>query len=287
MRYRFIDAHRTVFRVNAMCRVLGVSRSGYYEWRDRPASARAQANARLLERIRQVHRDSRENYGERKTWVALRAQGEPCGRHRVARLRRQNGIVARRVRRFRQAYAARHSEPAAPNLLARDFRAEHPNQVWVTDITFVPTRRGWLYLAAIVDLFARRIVGWAMSERIDQRLVLDALHMAVQQRRPPCGLVIHSDQGQQYAGSVYRAALKTHGLVQSMSRKGNCLDNAVAESFFSNLKNELVHHVTFEDRDHARAAIFEYMEVFYNRRRLHQSLGYISPADFEMTAGVT
>lgn len=282
-----MEEHRKTFSVSAMCAVLDVSRSGYYEWRNRPPSNRALENARLLDLIREIHRESRENYGERKTWEALRACGETCGLHRVARLRQRDGLVAKRIRRFRQTYTARsNSEPVAPNLLERNFTAARPNQVWVTDITFVPTRRGWLYVAAIVDLFARRIVGWAMSQRIDQQLVLDALHMAVKRRRPKPGLIIHSDQGQQYVGTVYRSALKNFGIVQSMSRKGNCLDNAVAESFFSNLKNELVHHIVFEDRDEARMAIFEYMEIFYNRLRLHQSLGFTTPVDFEMMAKV-
>lgn len=286
MKYRFIEEHRETFRVSALCAVLGVSRSGYYEWRERPPSERALENERLLGLIRQVHADSRENYGERKTWEALRAQGESCGRHRVARLRRLDGLTAKRVRRFRLAYAARNSEPPAPHLLNRDFTTTKPNRVWVTDITFVPTRRGWLYVATMVDLFSRRVVGWAMSQRIDQQLVVDALHMAIRQRRPRHGLIVHSDQGQQYAGSAYRTVLQQHGIVQSMSRKGNCLDNAVAESFFRNLKNELVHHIVFEDRDEARTAIFDYMEVFYNRKRLHQSLGFTSPIDFEMMANV-
>jgi putative transposase len=286
VKYRFIEQQRETFRVSRMCCALGVSRSGYYEWRRRPPSARAAENERLLARIRQVHVASRENYGERKTWEALRAGGEPCGRHRVARLRRLEGIIAKRVRRFRQTYAARNSEPPAPNLLDRDFTASQPNRVWVSDITFVPTRRGWLYLATMLDLFSRRVVGWAMSHRIDQRLVLDALHMAINRRRPAPGLIVHSDQGQQYAGSIYRSRLMSHGFIQSMSRKGNCLDNAVAESFFSNLKNELVHHAVFEDRDEARSAIFDYIEIFYNRQRLHQSLGFTSPVDFEMMAKV-
>lgn len=286
MKYQFIDEHRDRYRVGAMCAALGVSRSGYYDWRGRPPSARARANQRLLQRIEQIHRQARENYGERKTWEALRAVGESCGRHRVARLRRLHGIIAKRVRRFRLAYAARNSEPPAPNLLARDFTADRPDRVWATDITFVPTRRGWLYLAVMIDLFSRRIVGWSMSQRIDQQLVIDALQMAIRQRQPGPGLIHHSDQGQQYAGSTYRAMLQAHGIIQSMSRKGNCLDNAVAESFYSNLKNELVHHTVFEDRDAARSAIFDYMEVFYNRQRLHQSLGYKSPAHYEALAGV-
>ncbi len=286
MRYQFIEAHRDMFCVKVMCATLGVSRSGYYEWRSRPASERALANERLLGLIRRIHRASRENYGERKTWEALRAAGESCGRHRVARLRRLDGLIAKRVRRFRQSYAARHSEPPAPNLLNRNFTATQINRVWVTDITFVPTRRGWLYVAMMVDLFARQVVGWAMSGRIDQQLVLDALHMAIQRRNPEPGLIVHSDQGQQYASAAYRAMLTRHGMLQSMSRKGNCLDNAVAESFFSTLKNELVHHTVFEDRDEARSAIFDYVETFYNRKRLHQSLGFKTPYEFEAMVDV-
>ncbi|HSH30469.1 MAG TPA: IS3 family transposase [Thiohalobacter sp.] len=238
-------------------------------------------NERLLSRIHQVHLASRENYGERKTWKVLRAEGETCGRHRVARLRRLNGLIAKRTRRFRQAYAARNNLPPAPNLLARDFTATGPDRVWVSDITFVPTRRGWLYLAVMVDLFSRRVVGWSMNHRADQHLTADALQMALRQRQPLPGLIHHSDQGIQYAAASYRELLHAHGIVQSMSRKGNCLDNAVAESFFSNMKNELIHHTLYEDREQARSAIFEYMEMFYNRQRIHETLGYISPAEYE------
>ena len=286
MKYQFIADHQQVFRIARMCAALRVSRSGYYGWRGRPASARERANQRLLHRIEQIHRSARENYGARKTWEALRAEGEVCGRHRVARLRQISGIIAKRARRFRRSYAARNSAPPAPNLVNRDFTAPAPDRVWVTDITFVPTRRGWLYVAVMIDLFSRRIVGWSMSNRIDQQLVADALQMALRQRRPVPGLIHHSDQGQQYAGSTYRAMLKAHDILQSMSRKGNCLDNAVAESFFSNLKNELVHHTVFDDREQARTAIFDYMEMFYNRNRLHQSLGYQTPVDYEALAGV-
>ena len=286
MKYRFIEDHKAEHPVRALCAALGVSHSGYYEWRNRRPSRRTRDNQRLLERIREVHQSSRENYGAHKTWAALRAAGESCGRHRVARLRQAHGIVAKRVVLFRRAYANRHSTPPAPNLLNRDFTAHRPNQVWVTDLTFVPTRRGWLYVAAMIDLFSRRIVGWSMGSRPDQQLVMEALRMAIEQRQPEAGLIHHSDQGQVYAGSAYRAMLRTHGIVQSMSRKGNCLDNAVAESFFSNLKNELVHHVVYEDRDQARSAIFEYMELFYNRQRLHQTLGYVSPDQYEAMACV-
>jgi putative transposase len=286
VKYRFIEDHKDLYRVRSLYGALGVSRSGYYEWRDGWPSRRTEDNQRLLKRIREVHRLSRENYGAYKTWKALRAEGESCGEHRVARLRQANGIVAKRVVLFRRAYANRNSAPSAPNLLDRDFAAAQPNRVWVTDVTFVPTRRGWLYVAAMIDLFSRRIVGWSMGSRLDQHLVIDALRMALEQRQPELGLIHHSDQGQVYAESMYRAMLREHGIVRSMSRKGNCLDNAVAESFFSNLKNELVHHALYEDRDQARAAIFDYMELFYNRQRLHESLGYISPANFEALASV-
>lgn len=286
MRYRFIEDHKDAFHVRSLCAALGVSRSGYYEWCDRRPSRRAEDNQRLLQRIREVHRASRENYGAHKTWKALRAEGESCGENRVARLRQAHSIVAKRVVLFRRAYTNRNSAPPAPNLLDRDFTAARPNRVWVTDVTFVPTRRGWLYVAAMIDLFSRRIVGWSMGSRLDQQLVIDALRMALEQRQPQPGLIHHSDQGQVYAGTAYRTMLQAHGIVQSMSRKGNCLDNAVAESFFSNLKNELVHHALYEDRDQARAAIFDYMELFYNRQRLHESLGYISPTTFEAMAGV-
>lgn len=286
MKYRFIEDHKDAYRVRSLCAALGVSRSGYYEWRDRQPSRRAEENQRLLQRIREVHRASRENYGAYKTWKALRAEGESCGENRVARLRQAHGIVAKRIVLFRRAYANRNSAPPAPNLLDRDFTAARPNRVWVTDVTFVPTRRGWLYVAVMIDLFSRRIVGWSMGSRLDQHLVIDALRMALEQRQPEPGLIHHSDQGQVYAGTAYRAVLREHGIVQSMSRKGNCLDNAVAESFFSNLKNELVHHTLYEDRDQARAAIFDYMELFYNRQRLHESLGYISPVSFEAMASV-
>lgn len=279
--------HRGEFRVVSMCRVLGVSRSGYYAWCRRAPSARALANAHLLERIRAVHAASQENYGAVKTWKALRLGGVRCGRHRVARLRRAHGIEAKRLRRFRSAYAGRHAEPPAPNLLNRDFRAPRPDRLWVGDITFVPTREGWLYLAVLLDLYSRQVVGWAMGERINQPLATQALAMAIERRRPGPGLIHHTDQGMLYASAAYRAMLKAHGMVASMSRKGDCYDNAVAESFFSSLKNELTWHQSYATRGQARAAIFTYIELFYNRRRLHQTLGYLSPARYEECAGVS
>lgn len=281
MKYRFIGDHRHRFHIRAMCRVLGVSRAGFYDWCRRLPSARSQANERLLERIRVIHRASRGNAGAVKTWRRLVADGEHCGRHRVARLRRTHGIEARRMRRFRAAYATRKTDPAGPNRLDQHFVTERADQVWVGDITFIPTRRGWLYLAVLVDLYARRVVGWSMSERINEALVRDALAMAIHRRRPSPGLIHHSDQGVQYRSAGYQRLLKTHDMLPSMSRKGNCHDNACAESFFSTLKNELTWHADFADRDEARAALFDFIEIYYNRGRDHQYLDYRSPAAFE------
>ena len=283
----FIRQHRGRHTVRTLCRLLGVSRSGYYAWGARPESERVGKDRALLARIETIHRESREAYGAVKTWRSLRAQGVPCGRHRVARLRRQAGIEAKRKRRFRVTTQSRHSLPVAPNVLDRRFAVAQPNRVWVGDITFIPTRAGWLYLAVLLDLYARRIVGWAMSPYIDRELVTQALVMALQRRRPKPGLIHHTDQGRQYATGSYRQRLIEHGVELSMSRKGDCFDNACAESFISTLKNELTHHLQFNTREEARTAIFEYIEVFYNRQRLHQTLGYLSPAEFERRAGVS
>jgi transposase InsO family protein len=281
VRYRFIAEHAKVYRISAMCRILQVSRAGFYGWRERPESARAKANQRLLQRIRAIHARSREAYGVVKTHRALREAGESCGRNRVARLRQRHGIVARRVRRFRAAYAARNSEPPAPNLLDRHFRVDRRDQAWVGDVTFIPTREGWLYLAVLIDLYARRVVGWAMSERQNRHLVTDALTMAIERRHPQPGLIHHTDQAVLYATPAYRAILSHHHMVASMSAKGDCYDNAVAESFFSGLKNELIWGRDFRTRVEARSAIFEWIEVFYNRERLHETLDYVSPVRYE------
>ena len=286
MRYRFIEDHETEHRVTALCRALRVSRSGYYGWRARPECTRARENRRLLTHIRAVHARSREAYGVVKTWRTLTDQGICCGHNRVARLRRLHGIEARRRRRYRLAYAARNNEPAAPNLLNRGFTVDRPDRVWVGDITFVPTREGWLYLAVLLDLCSRKVVGWAMSERQNRQLATDALVMAIERRQPRPGLVHHTDQGIVYASAAYRDILKAHHVIPSMSRKGDCYDNAVAESFFSGLKNELVWSNDFRTRAEARSAIFEWIEVFYNRERLHQTLDYVSPVRYEEQAVV-
>ena len=281
MKYAFIREQSRAHAVARLCSVLGVSRSGYYEWRDRPASERAQENDRLLARIRVVHREARESYGAVKTWRALRRAGERCGRHRVARLRRAAGIEARRKRRFRLTVERHVVAPPAPNLLERRFAAPARDRVWVGDATFIATRAGWLHLAVLLDLHSRRVVGWAMAARPTLELSLGALRMALARRHPEPGLIHHTDRGAIYASGVYRAELARHGLVASMSRKGDAWDNAVAESFFSTLKNELVHHCRFADHAQARRTIFEWIEAFYNRQRIHAALDFVSPSDYE------
>jgi transposase InsO family protein len=281
VRQQFVKDQSALHSVSALCRALRISRSGYYAALIRPMSQRTRANAELLSHIRRVHGRSRENYGAVKTLRALNTEGIDCGIKRVARLRRLNGIEAKRRRRFRSAYAARHSEPPAANLLERHFSVAKPDCVWASDITFVPTRAGWLYVAVVIDLYSRRVVGWAMHQRINLPLAVEALMMAIAQRRPLPGLIHHSDRGQLYLATAYRDLLKAHGMVQSMSRKGDCYDNAVVESFFSNLKNELTWHRSFATRDEARRAIFDYIELFYNRDRLHETLDYVSPVRYE------
>lgn len=286
MKYQFIADHDREYRIRAMCRALRVSTSGFYGWKRRPESGRAQANRDLLHRIRAIHGDAREAYGVIKTWRALQDEGVPCGRNRVARLRRAHGIEARRQRRFRMAYAARQSAPAAANLLQRDFAIDAPNRIWVADMTFIATREGWLHLAVLLDLYSRRVVGWSMNGKQNRQLATDALVMALERRQPHPGLIHHSDQGILYATASYRHILATHGMIPSMSRKGDCYDNAVAESFFSGLKNELIWHRDFRTRDEARSVIFEWIEVFYNRERLHETLDYVSPTRYEEQTGV-
>jgi len=280
-------AHEEQFGLKRMCAVLDVSRSGYYEWRRRPKSARAARDEVLLGQIRRVHASCHEAYGAKKTWLELRAQGVVCGKHRVARLRRSEGIEARRKRRFRVQARHRQTAPAAPNLIMQRFDSPERDRVWVGDTTFVQTRAGFLYLAVLLDLYARRVVGWSMSDRHDVPLVLGALRMALSQRRPGAGLIHHTDQGPFYGARLYREALAAHGVRVSMSAKAAPLDNAVAESFFSTLKNELVHHCVFATREGASRALSDYIELFYNRRRLHQALGYISPVDFETRRAVS
>lgn len=286
MKYAFIEAHRRHWRIVSMCRALKVSRSGYYSWRCRVPSARERANQALVQQLREQHLNTRRAYGAVKMWQHLLQLGIRCGKHRVARLRRLNGLESQRQRARRASVAARNGHPHAPRLIEAPFKAEQTNEVWVGDVTFIPTRQGWLYLAVLLDLYSRHVVGWSMRSRQNTQLTLAALDMALERRRPQPGLIHHTDQGKPYANECYQSRLEQHGLVASMSRRGNCYDNAPAETFFSTLKNELVHHVNFKTRAQARAAIFEYIEVFYNRSRLHQSLGYQAPSEYEKMKAV-
>lgn len=281
MKYEFIHRHRCSFAVEKMCRVLEVSRGGYYGWLCRGPSRRQRENDRLLEHIRQSYKRGRGKYGSPRITDDLRGRDIMCGRHRVARLMRKNGITAKKRRKHKVTTNSKHKLPLAENLLGRDFKALAPDRVWVSDITYVWTLEGWLYLAVVLDLFSRQVVGWAMSERLGTELAVGALRQALARRRPPEGLVFHSDRGVQYASRALRDVLKGAGIRQSMSRKGDCWDNAVAESFFATLKTELVYEQRYLTRAGARRSIFEYIEVFYNRQRLHSALGNLSPADFE------
>ena len=245
MRYAFIQTQERTHRVAHLCAALAVSRSGYYAWRDRPVSARTAEDQRLLPVLRRLHLQAREEYGAIKLWRALTQSGIPCGRHRVARLRKLAGLEAKRIRRFRVSVEHHHLPPPAPNVLQQRFETTGLNRVWVGDFTMVATRAGWLYVAVLLDLYSRRVIGWAMSHKPDQQLTLEALAMATRQRRVVPGLIHHSDQGAQYSCLAYQRQLTALGVTPSMSRKGNCYDNAVAESFFSTLKNECVHHQSY------------------------------------------
>ena len=281
MRYDFVERHRGRWPVRLMCRVLRVSPGGYYDWRGRPQSPTGQRRDALVAAIKAIHAEAKARYGSPRVHAELVARGEACCATTVARLMRREGIAAKVKRKFRVTTDSNHDRPVATNVLDRRFEPEAANQAWAADITYIPTREGWLYLAAVEDLHSRRIVGWSMSERIDSRLAVDALEMAVARRLPGGGLVAHSDRGSQYASEHYRRLLAGHGITCSMSRRGNCWDNAPMESFFASLKKELTHGEDFATRAEARASLFEYIEVFYNRTRRHSALGYKSPAEHE------
>ena len=281
MKFAFIAAEKAAFPVTVLCDTLGVSRAGFYASQTRPPARRARADERLGLEITAIHAESRQRYGSPRIHAELGDRGCRTSRKRVARLMRERSLAARRRRRFRVTTDSRHSFPVAPNVLARQFERVAPDVAWVTDITYIPTGEGWLYLAVILDLRSRCIVGWAMSDRITRDLTLEALGMALLRRRPPEGLLHHSDRGSQYASGDYQRALAAQAMVCSMSRRGECWDNAVAESFFATVKVELVHEATWRTRTEARAALFEYIELFYNGLRRHSSLGYLSPVAFE------
>jgi putative transposase len=282
MTFRFIQDHQEEWPVRFMCEVLGVSVSGYYAWRCRPESARASANQNLLADVRRLHAQHRGRYGSPRMHAALRAEGRGVSRGRIERLMRQHGIRAAAARRFRPVTTdSHHGLPVAPNLLEQHFVAAAPNQVWLADITYVPTREGWLYLAMVLDLATRKVVGWAMRDHLRTELVAAALVMATQRQRPGPGLIHHSDRGSQYASGEYRKLLTKAGMKASMSRTGNCYDNAPMESFFHTLKVELVHQRRWATRDEARRDLFSYVEGYYNRQRMHSALGYLSPEQAE------
>ena len=282
MKFAFIAAEKASAPVAVLCKVLDVSRSGFYAWDERGRSTRASEDAKLTVHVLAAFNTGRGAYGSPRVHDELKAAGIAVSRKRVARIMRDLGLEGRRKRRFKATTDSKHTMPVAENILDRKFEVDAPDVAWVTDITYVWTAEGWLYLAAILDLFSRRVVGLAMSERIDRALVLEALRNAVGRRLPNAGLMHHSDRGSQYASGDYQAALDELGVVCSMSRKGNCWDNAVAESFFATLKTECVYTRRFATRAEAREAIFEFIEVFYNGTRRHSTLGYLSPMEFEM-----
>lgn len=285
MRFGWIDGHRDDYPLSVMCQALNVTRAGYYAWRKRQQAPPGPGEARreeLIGRIRGAHEQSRGTYGSPRVYHELKAQGVAVSENTVAKLMREEGIRSKVKRRFKvRTTDSVHEHPVAPNLLDRDFAAAAPDRKWATDITYVATDQGWLYLAVVLDLCSRKVVGWAMADHLRTELCADALDMALKRRRPGPGLVHHSDRGVQYACGQYRDLLRSQGIECSMSRTGDCYDNAVVESFFKTLKAELVYHEHYATREQARRSVFEYVEVFYNRKRLHSSLGYVSPEQFE------
>jgi transposase InsO family protein len=281
MRYDFVERHRGRWPVRLMCPVLAVSPGGYYDWRGRPKSDRSRKCEALVVAIEAVHSEAKARYGSPRVHAELVARGVACCVNTVARLMHEHGIAAKTKRKFRCTTDSNHDRPTAENVVDRQFRPEAADRTWTADITYVATGEGWLYLAAVEDLYSKRIVGWSMGERIDSRLVVDALEMAVARRLPGEGSTAHSDRGSRYASEHYRGALARHGITCSMSRRANCWDNAPMESSFASLKKESVHGEVFGTRAEARTELFEYIEVFYNRLRRHSSLGYLSPAEYE------
>ena len=277
-----IQRHEKAHAVAMMCRMLTVSRSGYYDWRTRPPSARAQANQRLTDDIRRIHQEHKGRVGAPRITRHLHEEGQCVGKNRVAGLMHANGLRAKAARKYKATTNSNHTLPVAPNLLEQDFTAQAPNQKWVSDITYIATDEGWLYLAVVVDLYSRLVVGWAMSERMTAKLVGDALQMALWRRKRPRGVIVHSDRGSQYCSGDYQRLLRDSDLVCSMSKKGDCYDNAAMESWNHSLKVEAIHGERFVTRQAAKDQVFEYIEVYYNRKRLHSRLGYLSPETFEL-----
>lgn len=283
MKYAWIKAQQNqhAFNVNAMCEMLGVTRSGYYAWKNNPQSTRDKEDIRLGGLIKKSFYEGRNTYGRKRIQDDLKDWGEKISKRRIGKLMEKLGLRCKTRKKFKATTNSKHNEQISPNLLNRVFKVDKPNTVWVGDITYIWTSEGWFYLATVIDLYSRKIVGWSMADNMKTGLVIDALKMAIWQRKPPKGLIWHTDRGSQYASKAHRALLKTHKIQQSMSRKGDCWDNAVAESFFHTLKTELVYHERYQTREQARHSIFEYIEVFYNRKRRHSANGSMSPANFE------
>jgi putative transposase len=282
VKYAWIKQNAADFAVLRLCRLVEVSRSAYYAWLHRTPTHTEKSDQKITEIIVSAFRKSRGTYGTRRLKKVLIQQDRIVSRRRIGRLMREAQLICKTRRRFKATTNSRHNLPVADNHLDRQFAVQRPNQVYTGDITYIHTQQGWLYLAVVIDLFSRQIVGWSMAEHIRTKLVNDALLMAIWKRKPAKGLLWHTDRGSQYASESHRALLKQYGISQSMSRKGNCWDNAVSESFFHTLKTELIHHQIFLNRDEARQAVFEYIEVFYNRERLHSANGYLSPVDYEL-----
>jgi len=281
MKYAMIRRHEACHRVALMCRVLSVSRSGYYGWRDRPPSDRAQADVRLAADVRRVFDEHKGRAGAPRIAKQLRTEGRRVGKNRIARVMQGEGLRAKAARKYKATTNSNHKLPVAPNLLEQDFTASAPNRKWVSDITYVATDEGWLYVAVVLDLYSRLVVGWSMSERMTTKLVADALTMAIWRRKMPTGVIVHSDRGSQYCAHVYQRLLQNNQMICSMSKKGDCYDNAAMESWNHSLKVEAIHGERFTTREMAREQVFEYIEVYYNRKRLHSTLGYLSPESFE------
>ena len=282
MRFRFISDHRGTFKVGRMCKLLNVSRSGYHAWVHRPESRRSRDNRALEARIRVLHASSHGIYGAPRIHRDLIDDGIACGKNRVARIMRKAGIRSRTKKKFKATTNSKHNFPVAPNLLNQRFKSDAADSAWVGDITYIHTNEGWLYLAVLLDLFNREVVGWSTSSRLTRQLTIDALKMALGRRNPGNCLMHHSDQGSQYASTDYQKILKKNDIVCSMSRKGNCYDNAVAESFFGRLKSEWINHNRYLNRSEAAQSIFYYIEIFYNRKRRHSSIDYVTPQEYEI-----
>ncbi len=281
MRYQFIDTAKKAYPLTLLCQVMRVSRSGFYSWKNREKSPRQRERERLIPKVKKIDKEAKQSYGARRIAEDLEAQGESCGRTKAGTLMKLAGVEAKQRKKFKATTDSKHNLPVAPNLLKRNFKTSEPDLVYCTDITYIWTKEGWLYLAVILDLFSRQVVGWSMSNRITKKLVIDALRMAIWRRQPETGLIIHSDRGSQYCSNDFQKMLKKHGMLSSMSRKGDCWDNSVAESFFGSLKTERVFDSIYTTREDARRDIVDYIEMFYNSKRRHSYLGYLSPKEFE------